>query len=445
MKLGEAWRRALAATVAIATLSGLCGLAIAAKGDTILVSRASNGDVADDDSFQASISANGRFIAFRSGATNLSNRDADAFEDIFVHDRKRKRTELVSVRSNGGAANGGSFSPSISAGGRFVSFTSEATNLSGADDADDLVTDVFVRDRKTDKTTLISRRSNGGDGGNASSRESHISANGRFVAFGSDATNLSGADDPTGDVGDVFLHDRKKGRTELVSRRSNGGPGGNDDSGDDLSLSSDGRYVAFESEATNLSNVDLDAADDVFVMDRKRKKLRLVSRLPGGGPAGDDDSQDPAISATGRFVAFESDATNFSGADEDATQDIFVSRLAGGKIRLASRSNSGDGGNDDSLSPAISDDGRHVVFISRATNLSNADEDIQDIHAFNLRRGRITLVSRSSAGVASNASSRFPEISASGRHVTYSSDATNLTGPGNDSVEDIFRFQLLGP
>jgi Tol biopolymer transport system component len=210
-----------------------------AAAKTRLVSKTSGGTPANGDSFNPSISSSGRYVAFDSLATNLPG--DDSVFDVFVHDRETGKTRLVSKRSDGTPANGGSFDPSISGSGRYVAFDSFATNLPG----DDSFTDVFVHDRNTGKTRLVSKRSNGTPA-NGDSFDPSISGSGRYVAFESNATNLPGDDS----FGDVFVHDRETGKTRLVSKRSNGTPANGDSF--NPSISSSGRYVAFDSLATNL-------------------------------------------------------------------------------------------------------------------------------------------------------------------------------------------------
>ena len=289
---------------------------------------------------------------------------------MFVYDRKLKKTTLISRRSNSGpGGDADSSNPSISADGRFIAFESDAENLSGAAEDTD---NVFVYDRKRRRVSLISRESNGGPGGDDASAIPSISADGRFVSFRSDADNLSGADAPTDDI---FVYDRERRRVTLVSRESDGGPGGNDNSNTN-SISGNGRYVAFQSDATNLSGADGDGHDDVFVYDRKRRKVKLVSRESNNGPGGDDRSFSPSISADGRYVAFQCRADNVSGADDDNVDDVMVYDLAKKRIKLASRrSNGGPGGNGFSGDPAMAASGRFVAFDSSATNLSGADDD----------------------------------------------------------------------
>jgi tricorn protease-like protein len=270
-----------------------------------------------------SISPNGRFVAFQSVATNLVTGDDNGEDDIFVHDRKNGKTKRVSVRSNGTESDGRNFSPSISADGLLVAFWSNATNLVGGDiNGDD---DVFVHNRENGKTKRVSVRSNGDEAEGGTSSQPSISANGRFVAFSSTATNLV-PDDDNGDR-DVFVHNRKNGKTKRVSVRSNGdeaeGEGGSSGSSSP-SISPNGRFVAFRSDATNLVTGDNNESDDIFVHDRKNGRTKRVSVRSNGTEAEGGISSESSMSATGRVVAFSSTATNLVGGDANGVNDIFV-------------------------------------------------------------------------------------------------------------------------
>ena len=428
---------------AAALVASIAPFAIAGKGDTILVSRSGDGtEGASGSSSEPAISANGRFVAFTSQGSNLNGPDDLAARDVYVYDTKRQRMELVSRKSKGGA--GGdedSGVPSISADGRFVAFESDAENLVGAAQAG---VDIYVYDRKRDKLELISRKAKNGPGGDGSSFDPSISANGRFVAFESEAENLSAADDADADVLDVFVYDRKRDKVELVSRKSNNGPGGDEDSRY-AAIAAGGRFVAFQSAAENLSGADA-SFFDTFVYDRKRDKVELVSRESNGGPGADDQSQGGTeISASGRFVTFHSGANNLSAGD-GIFQDVFVYDRARDKVELVSReSGNGPGGTFPSEYGDISNSGRYVAFNSSADNLSDRDEDsVADIFVYDRKRDIVTLASREQDnGPGADDHSNNPAISADGRFVAFWSSADNL--PGNYfNTQNIFRYDYLG-
>jgi Tol biopolymer transport system component len=347
---------------------------------TTLVSRQSSGAGgagADGGSFEPSISGDGRYVAFYSDADNLSNADSNSFLNVFVRDTQAGTTTLVSRQSSGdggAGADNSSFDPSISADGRYVAYASQAANLSTDDNP---FRNVFVRDTQTNTTTLVSRQSSsaGGAGGDAAAFSPSISADGRYIAFDSQANNLSSADNNS--FQNVFVRDRQAHTTTLVSRQGAGA--GADDSSFDPSISADGRYVAFRSEANNLSSADENSFLNVFVRDTQSNTTSLVSRLSDadGGAGADADSQAPSISGDGRYVAFYSDADNLSSADDNSHTSVFVRDRQVKETALVSRQ-SGDGGgaaDDSAFDPAISADGRYVAFDSQAANLSSLDSD----------------------------------------------------------------------
>jgi Tol biopolymer transport system component len=227
-------------------------------GQTRRVSVGSAGQ-ADDDSSDPTISANGNVVVFSSSASNLVPGDTNGREDVFVHVRESGVTSRVSVRSNGAQARGGpSDSPTVSATGRHVGFDSLATNLVPNDT--NRASDVFVHDRRTGKTTRVSVRT-GGRQGSAWSFDPTLSGNGRYVSFTSAASNLVRGD--TNGMWDGFVHDRRNRSTERVSVRSGGGQalGG---TSHDVAISGDGRFVTFESKARNLVRNDTNDRQDVF-------------------------------------------------------------------------------------------------------------------------------------------------------------------------------------
>ena len=282
----------------------------------------------------AAISGNGQFVAFQSSANNLVRRDANGNEvDVFVRDRKLGVTELVSLGTGGPQGDTFSGYPAISRDGRFVAFYSEADNLVPNDT--NRIRDIFVRDRKLGTTEIASLAPGGALAeGFFGSDEPAISPDGRYVAFWSDATNLVAND--TNGLTDVFVHDRVTGKNDRVSV----GPGGvqaNDDSysGGPPALSTDGRFAAFASAASNLVEGDTNGVYDVFVRDRKRGRTERVS-VGQRGVQGDGSSFYPAISADGRYVAFVSLAANLVPGDTNGSLDVFVrDRLTGTTERVS--------------------------------------------------------------------------------------------------------------
>jgi hypothetical protein len=343
------------------------------SGTTTRVSVSSAGVQGNDHSGFPVLSAGGRFAAFTSRATNLVPGDSNGVEDVFVRDRRTGTTRRMSVSSTGSQANGDSGGASISAGGRFVAFGSSASNLVPGDTNN--ATDTFVRDRWTGTTRRVSVSSTGAQG-NGDSRGPSISAGGRFVAFTSRATNLVPGD--TTDWEDIFVRDRLTGTTTQVSVSSTGAQANSFN--DNPSISADGRFVAFLSVASNLVPGDTnDSSIDIFLRDRRTGTTRQVS-VSSAGAQGNGDSFGPTVSAGGRFVAFYSYASNLVPGDTNTTFDSFVRDRWTGATRRVSVSSTGAQGNSFSVGASISENGRVVAFTSAATNLvpgdTNNSEDV---------------------------------------------------------------------
>ncbi|MEG4579135.1 calcium-binding protein [Microcoleus sp. MON1_C5] len=401
-----------------------------------LVSVNSAGDRAIGDSDLPSISADGRFVAFASDASNLVPGDTNNSKDIFVRDILTNTTIGVSVDSTGNPGNNFfSGRPSISADGRFVAFESVASNLVPGDTNGYI--HVFVRDLSTNTTTRISVDS-AGNQGNRGSLDPSISANGRFVAFTSVATNLVPGD--TNNSLDIFVRDLSTNTTTGVSVDS----AGNQANGSSLdpSISADGRFVAFSSNAANLVPGDTNNNYDIFVRDLSNNTTTLVSVSSNGARANGFSSLS-SISANGRFVAFSSDAANLVPGDTNNNYDVFVRDLLTNTTTRVSVSSSGEQGFGDSISPSISADGRFVAFSSSAANLVPGDTNNgADIFVRDLSTNTTTRVSVDSAGNQGNDTSFSTSISADGGRVAFSSDASNLVPGDTNNREDIFVADL---
>lgn len=330
------------------------------------ISLTSAGGEANGNSQTAFISPDGRYVAFASTATNLVPNDFNFESDIFVRDRQSNQTSRVSVASNGAQANGRSISPAISSGGRYVAFQSNATNLVSGDL--NFSDDIFIHDRQSGLTILISVSSSGVQA-NFSSMLPSLSASGRQVAFRSYASNLVNGD--TNDQYDIFVRDLDSNQTSRVSISSSGDQA----NGDSISavISADGRYVAFVSEADNLVTGDTNNARDVFVHDRQTGTTERVSIASDGEQANDTTNTILGITADGRQVAFASWANNLVNDDDNNTYDVFVHDRWFGVTQLVSLDNNLVQGNRDSYHPSISADGRYIAFDSYATNLVNND------------------------------------------------------------------------
>ncbi|MFN0007848.1 MAG: calcium-binding protein [Planctomycetota bacterium] len=310
----------------------------------------------------ARLSVDGRFVAFQSKATNFI--PGLVGNHIYVRDRVNGTTEYVSQNTNGVPGNGGSYSPRISADGRFVTFESAASNLAPTD-ASGSNTDIFLRDRQLSTTEQISVDSNE-VGGEGSCSGGSISADGRWVVFSSFADNLVPAD--TNDTFDIFLRDRQLGTTVRVSVSSTG-----EEANAQCRrpyLSDDGRFVAFYSSASNLVPGDTNGTFDIFVRDMQLGTTERASVDSNGVEANLESGYwGLGFSADGRHVAFTSTATNLVPGDTNAAVDVFVRDLQTDTTERVSIGGGGVEGDYYSSAAQISGDGRYVAFASYATNL----------------------------------------------------------------------------
>ena len=377
------------------------------------------------------ISADGRYIAYQSDASNLTPGDTNAYQDIFVYDRVTGQTTRVSVASDGSQGNGYSTSPAISATGRYVAFASFATNLVAGDTNG--YADMFVHDQVTGQTERVSVASDGSQG-NATADTGYavsISADGQSVAFGSWASNFAPGD--TNGSSDVFLRNRATGVTTLVSAAPDGTVGDRDSVTPAISV--DGQTVAFVSYATNLVAGDTNGVGDVFIYDRTTGVISLASVGADGSPA-NAMSLLPSVSADGQRVAFLSHASNLVAGDTNGDDDVFVRDRAAGVTLLASVTSDGKQ-HTGIANPALSPDGRFVLFCAMGPDFVVGDTNgKEDVFVHDLATGVTTRVSLAYDGSEGNGLSATRAIAADGRFVAFRSVATNLvaSGPGGPGI-----------
>jgi Tol biopolymer transport system component len=399
---------------------------------TTRVSVDSAGVQGNGSSSNPAISADGRFVAFDSPASNLVAGDENGWSDVFVHDRATGVTARVSADPNGLDGNdlSGGDCTSISADGRFVAFVSAASNLVAGDTNSSY--DVFVHDRLTGETSRVSVNSAGVEA-NASCGNPSISADGRFVAFYSFSTNFDPLE--TFLSADIFVHDCATGVTSLESTAYTGGPAG---SCNRPSISDDGRFVAFYSSRGIVSG-DSNRLGDIFVRDRETGTTTRVS-VDSAGSQSNGESYYPSISGDGRFVAFESRASNLVSNDTNDVSEVFVHDRATGITSRVSVDSAGGQQNRSSAKPAISSDGRFVAFVSVASTLVPRDSNAtSDVFVHDQATGVTSRVSVDSAGIQGNSRNRYrPSISADGRFVAFQSDASNLVPNDTNDLSDVF-------
>jgi hypothetical protein len=424
----------------IAALAATSGTAASAFQETTRVSVDSAGAQANDRSLTSSISSDGRYVVFESDAHDLVAGDGNSCTDVFVHDRTTGTTERVSVDSwgnEGDQRSNACYHQAISDDGMLVVFQSSATNLDPNDTNG--CDDVFVHDRASGTTVLVSVDSSGVVG-NANSFSAAISGDGRFVVFTSFASNLV-ANDSNGWT-DVFVRDLVSGTTERVSVDS----AGNQGDGGCLysSVSSDGRFVAFESGSTNLVAGDTNGSDDVFVRDRQAGTTERVS-VDSSGAQGQGFSMWPSVSADGAFVAFESQATTLVPGDDNQRMDVFVRDRALGTTTRVSVDSSGAQADGDSVAPMIDPTGRFVAFDSWATNLVAGDTNhVDDVYVHDCVTGATDRRSVDSSGSQADRVSMRPAISAGGSVVAFESIADDLVAADTNGVVDVFVWDVCG-
>jgi Tol biopolymer transport system component len=415
--------RALVLFGALVLALGVTTMALAAVAKTALVSVSSSGEPANAPSGNPSLSADGRFVAFVSFATNL---DPSGDTGVFVRDRKTGTTRLAAPASGHNKP----IQPSISADGRFVAYAEPDAYGDG---------NIHVRDMKTGTTSLVTVGVDGKPAGGRSQNPS-LSGDGRFVAFSSGATNLTPREPIAGR--NEFVRDMKTGETQQVNVSSAGETGNG--YCHHPSISADGRYVAYESKATNL--VKGARGYNVYVRDLKRNRTILAS-VSSSGKRANRGSHKASISGDGRYVAFASKATNLVKRDTNHKIDIFVRDMETGKTKRVSVSSSGKQSNENSGFPAISNHGGFITFESGATNLVSGGADGQ-LHVFfrDERSGKTVQADVSSSGRPANtgvavlipAYTSSLAMSSDGRLVAVESPATNLVPGGTDGTDAVY-------
>lgn len=386
------------------------------------------GEILDGFSDGVAISGDGRFIAFGSSSDSVVAGDGNMEADVFRHDRITGETVLVSVNLAGtGSGDGSSQMPGISRDGRYVTFDSRASDLVAGDT--NATRDIFIRDVLDGITTRVSVDSAGMEGNSGAIGVSATSADGRFVVFSSQSTNLV-----AGDINaqqDIFVRDLLMGTTDRVSVSGAGAEG----DGHCVSpyISPDGRFVVFSSQSTNLVAGDTNAAADLFVRDRMMGTTAMASIPEGGGLANADTNQPsswtPVISDDGRFVVFESGATNLVASDTNSASDVFVRDMMASTTTRVSIDSMGVEGNATSGTVSISSDGEAVSFFTFATNLDGA-----------MATGLFVHHRASAATVRFSDATGLAVLSADGNYAALqTSDSLTIPGdPDTNDSSDIF-------
>jgi len=363
-------------------------------------------------SSEPSTSRDGRFVVFASDANNLVANDTSTTPDVFVYDRGTGFLELVSVRIGPGAASN-TMNPTVSNDGNLICFESSAANLVPGDDP---VSDIFLRDRTAGTTTRLTA------GWNGNSTQPAMTPDGRYVAFTSAGENVV----PSGTSLDIFRLDRQTGQFVLVSLTSAGGFGNLDSF--TARLSDDGRYVAFGSRATNFGPADSNGVQDVFVRDTVALTTRraslgefsnqlLLQSLLG------------SLSADGTLICFDSADGNVTSGDTDMQDDVFVRNHVVSSVVRASTPPSRLGGGGTSNGGRISSDGRWVLFRSTGADLAPSDPTPGEADAYlkNLQTGAVEIVSLAADGTP-RATQRGLALSDDARWIVFESSEAVVPG-----------------
>lgn len=407
-------------------------------------------------------SADGRYVAFCSEATNLVPQQLDLNDevDVFIRDLQTGQTVLISHQADSASttANGGSVPAAISPNGRFVLFFSRATNLiQGLTDGNGGLEDVFLFDRQNNTTVLVSHAHGQPlTTGNGVSSPGGMSDDGNWITISSEATDLLSSPIPSTMWSNVYLIGREQGSTQLISRTPAGpnipvnGPSASP------RISGDGSRLIFATSATDvLANVvDNNNQYDLYRFDRLQGSYELITHAAGNPNATGDGAGGPFrpyLSPDGNYVLFNSEASNLIAGvtDNNAAADVFLENLESGSLTLVSRSNvsATTTPNAQSFYNGLSADGTRILFNSQATNVQGVTQDANefgDAFVFDVTTGQTTLISRASGEttVTSNSASGGQGISADGNHILYASWSTNVVPNQNDVIEtsDLFLY-----
>ena len=377
------------------------------------------------------LSGDGSVVVFQSTSQNIVPGDATGTRHIYAFERETKKITRVSVDDSGKPGNKQSFGASISADGRFVVFTSDANNLVPGDTAGNQ--DVFLRDREAGTVIRISVSSTG-EQANRDCRDAVISANGRIIAFTSSASNLD--ENNMNNSADIFVYDRVSKFMRRITMTPDGFEA--DHGSGEPSISSDGRYVAFYSHATNLLPIDTNRSPDIYVFDLFTGTTELVS-VASNRMIGNRDSRRPSISGDGMVVVFESWASNLTADDKNDVPDIILRDRQSKRTICISNAPDGKPGNDDSRDPRISDDGNIIIYTSYASNLvKNDTNNLADVFVYNRKTRKTERVNLSGKNEQAGSRSGEGTLSANGEIVAFTSKASNLIEGDTNRSLDIF-------
>ncbi|MFF2745551.1 TolB family protein [Kitasatospora sp. NPDC058048] len=453
-------RRWAARTAAVLAAAAVAGAAMPAaearppKGDTARVSEGPAGEGPDRESFARGLSGDGRYALFSSSASNLLPGGHGSSGDVYVRDLRNGHLERIGVAADGSALNDGAGDAAISGDGRYVAFTTRATNVLPGQRKHE--NDLFVQDRWTGRTELVTAGDGtSGAGDDQSIRSAHdpaVSWDGRYVAYSSDRTDL--APGVHGGKFNVFVTDRWTRTTRVVSTGADGTPA--DNSSYRPTISADGTVVGFSSRAGNLLPPDgaQPAAGTAvsplasgtrpypsYVWDARTGRTTGASLDEAGQLQG--SGADGRISPSGRYAVYALFQPGGRPGSHGVHKDVFVHELATGKVTRVSTPLPGGTGTDSSFDAEMTLDDRWVFFASEAADLVPDDTNEQtDIFRTDLWTGRTDRVSLTADGTQSTSASSFPAVDAFGTTLLFTADDGNLVPGDTNGCADVFRRRL---
>ncbi len=380
------------------------------------------------------LSQDGRYVAFSTNDPNIVNGDSNNAPDVFVRDRKLGQNVRANVSDTGAQLPLGTEGFKMSANGRFVAFKHyvQVTSMYASNG----MWQVYVRDLKNNTTETVSL-STTGDLSNSSISFFDISADGRFVTFSTDASNLVSGD--TNNFSDIFIRDRKLGTTTLISKNSSGFVGNG--SSVKPAISCDGSYVAFISSASDLAAGDTNGFADVFLVDRLSNDNITNITINGNNSSGGSGEVD--LSCNGSTVVFQSHASNLVANDTNSKLDLFAFNMVDSLIQRVNL----DSSNSQSSTSIIQDrstnvvdfSGRYIVFASNATDLTTGDTNGKtDVFLRDIVDGTTQIVTRRNSSTQTSDASYYSSISLDGSEVIFMSHDGGLVGGDTNNNGDIF-------
>lgn len=408
----------------------------------------STGGEANGGSVWPAVNDNGRFVTFWSLANNLSSGDTNGVFDLFMRDTQSGQTSLLSVDSVGAEADSGQTDSAllhpaaVSIDGRYVVFESTASNLGALAGG---ISQLYLRDTLEKTTQLLTTCEGDGD---ADSYAPVMTPDATTIAFTSRATDpwpACGTAADTNGVSDVYIDSPNYGQRRvsvdaqglITNNQANG-------ASSQPTIDDSGVLIAFTSVATNLIAADANGAvSDIFLKNLSDESVTLVSVDSAGTQASGGNSYSPSISGDGSVIAFVSEATNLVSGDNNGVADIFVHDIATGQTERVSVDSSNNEANGASSRPVISKDGRYVLFESLASNLDAGDTNgVGDLFIHDRVLGETYLMSSDASGIPANASTAMAAFSGDGRYVAFASDANNLVAADKNAVSDVINMNL---